>query len=105
MILLIGTPKKGPLYGGPVSVRVCEGVALRESHEPRELTPGGRKLSYLGLENYQYGCFHEFEAPFLGVLETRALLFGVCITAPDFGKLPYQVEAYLRYTVLYLYRE
>ena len=33
--------------------------------------------------------FPKTEGLFVGVLIIRALVFGVCTRAPDFGKLPY----------------
>ena len=35
--------------------------------------------------------FYESGVPFVGVLATRALLFGVCIRTPDLWKLPCQI--------------
>ena len=43
-----------------------------------------------------YGCFHKLGVPFVGVSITRALLFGRCFKAPDFGTLPYGTVATLR---------
>ena len=36
-----------------------------------------------------YGCFYEFGVLFDDALIIRALLFGVYISAPDLGNLPY----------------
>ena len=42
-------------------------------------------ILYSGL----HGCLYNSGVLFVGVLVIRALLFGVCIRAPDFWKLPH----------------
>ena len=46
-------------------------------------------LSLTRADNKPSGCFCKLEARFLGVLRIRALLFWVCVRAPDFWKLPF----------------
>ena len=54
----------------------------------------GLVMSLLGLatacSGSLYGCFQKLSVLVVGVLITRALLFGVFIRAPNFGKLPYE---------------
>ena len=41
-----------------------------------------------GFHLKRYGCFYKLGVPFVGVLITKALLFGVYVRAPDFLETP-----------------
>ena len=56
---------------------------------PKSLASCSWDIACRSLDDCQYAGFQKVVVPFVGVLIIRALLVGVYIRVPDFGKLPY----------------